>query len=416
MNRTTVALLAALEALIVVAIGIGIALVPLTVLWAAQYHLAIDWLVFWRAAADTWLVGHGVNLTVSLDPLTASSLGLPGAAVPFQVTIAALGFALLAILLGVRTGLRAALTPYRQAGVIAAVLTYGILATAITLSAGSALVRPSIWQGILLPTFVFGLGVVVGAGVGQARAADETTDSTARAIRAWVSGLAPALRSGAASALRAGTAAAALVLATAAVTLAVVVLLNFGTVIGLYEGLQAGALGGAALTVAQLAFLPDLVIWAASWLVGPGFAIGTGSSVSPVGTQLGPIPSLPLLGVLPPGNLALGFLGLLVPVLAGFIAAVVVHSRPPRTITGQTITGQTITARPSGGWLFLTALGTGAVAGIELGLLAWASSGAAGPGRLHDVGPDPWLIGGIAAAEVAVAAVVGMFASGRLRR
>ncbi|MDQ1579348.1 MAG: hypothetical protein QOD05_123, partial [Microbacteriaceae bacterium] len=48
MNRTTVALLAALEALIVVAIGIGIALVPLTVLWAAQYHLAIDWLVFWR--------------------------------------------------------------------------------------------------------------------------------------------------------------------------------------------------------------------------------------------------------------------------------------------------------------------------------------------------------------------------------
>jgi hypothetical protein len=182
-------------------------------------------------------------------------------------------------------------------------------------------------------------------------------------------------------------------------------------VIGLYEGLQAGALGGAALTIAQLAFLPDLVIWAASWLVGPGFAIGTGSSVSPVGTQLGPVPSLPLLGVLPPGNLALGFLGLLVPVLAGFIAAVVVHSRPPRTITGQTITG-----RPSGGWLFLTALGTGAVAGIELGLLAWASSGAAGPGRLHDVGPDPWLIGGIAAAEVAVAAVVGMFASGRLRR
>jgi hypothetical protein len=412
MNRTTVALLAALEALIVVAIGIGIALVPLTVLWAAQYHLAIDWLVFWRAAADTWLVGHGVNLTVSLDPLTASSLGLPGAAVPFQVTIAALGFALLAILLGVRTGLRAALTPYRQAGVIAAVLTYGILATAITLSAGSALVRPSIWQGILLPTFVFGLGVVVGAGVGQARAADETSDSTARAIRAWVSGLAPALRSGAASALRAGTAAAALVLATAAVTLAVLVLLNFGTVIGLYEGLQAGALGGAALTIAQLAFLPDLVIWAASWLVGPGFAIGTGSSVSPVGTQLGPIPSLPLLGVLPPGNLALGFLGLLVPVLAGFIAAVVVHSRPLQ----QPTSGETLAGRPSGGWLFLTALGTGAVAGIELGLLAWASSGAAGPGRLHDVGPDPWLIGGIAAAEVAVAAVVGMFASGRLRR
>jgi hypothetical protein len=411
MNRTTVALLAALEALIVVAIGIGIALVPLTILWAAQYNLSIDWLVFWRAAADTWLVGHGVNLTVSLDSLTATSLGLPGAAVPFQVTVAALGFALLAVLLGVRTGLRAALTPYRQAGVIAAVVTYGILATAITLSAGSAFVRPSIWQGILFPTLVFGLGVVVGASVGGARAAGDTADSVVGVIRRWISSLAPTVQSGAASALRAGTAAAALVLAVAAVILAALILLNFGTVIGLYEGLQAGALGGAALTIAQLAFLPDLVIWAASWLVGPGFAIGTGSSVSPIGTQLGPIPSLPLLGVLPQGSLALGFLGLVVPVLAGFFAAVVVRSRLP-----QPITGRPISYRPSGSWLVLTALGIGVVAGIELGLLAWASSGAAGPGRLHDVGPDPWLVGLVAAVEVAIAAVVGMFASGRIRR
>jgi hypothetical protein len=258
---------------------------------------------------------------------------------------------------------------------------------------------------------VFGLGVVVGASVGGARAAGDTADSVVGGIRRWISSLAPTVRSGAASALRAGTAAAALVLAVAAVILAALILLNFGTVIGLYEGLQAGALGGAALTIAQLAFLPDLVIWAASWLVGPGFAIGTGSSVSPIGTQLGPIPSLPLLGVLPQGSLALGFLGLVVPVLAGFFAAVVVRSRLP-----QPITGRPISYRPSGSWLVLTALGIGVVAGIELGLLAWASSGAAGPGRLHDVGPDPWLVGLVAAVEVAIAAVVGMFASGRIRR
>ena len=57
MNRTTVALLAALEALIVVAIGLAICLVPLTVLWASQYHLGADWFAFWRAGADIWLVG-----------------------------------------------------------------------------------------------------------------------------------------------------------------------------------------------------------------------------------------------------------------------------------------------------------------------------------------------------------------------
>ncbi|MBW8872769.1 MAG: hypothetical protein JF618_11650, partial [Leifsonia sp.] len=51
-----------------------------------------------------------------------------------------------------------------------------------------------------------------------------------------------------------------------------------------------------------------------------------------------------------------------------------------------------------------------------LGLLAWWSSGALGPGRLHDVGPNPWLVGALAAGEVAVAAAIGLAASGRVRR
>ena len=41
MNRPLTALFAALEALLVVGIGIGIPLVPLTILWAAQYGLQI---------------------------------------------------------------------------------------------------------------------------------------------------------------------------------------------------------------------------------------------------------------------------------------------------------------------------------------------------------------------------------------
>ena len=48
MNRMTVALLAALEALIVVAIGIGISLVPLTLLWAVEYGLRDRLVAFWR--------------------------------------------------------------------------------------------------------------------------------------------------------------------------------------------------------------------------------------------------------------------------------------------------------------------------------------------------------------------------------
>ena len=40
-------------------------LVPLMLMWAMQYGLAVDATVFLRAAADVWLLGHGVDLTVS---------------------------------------------------------------------------------------------------------------------------------------------------------------------------------------------------------------------------------------------------------------------------------------------------------------------------------------------------------------
>jgi hypothetical protein len=335
------------------------------------------------------------------------------AAAPFQLTIAVLGFALLSVLMGVRTGMRAAQARLPWTGAIASVVTYGVLSTAVTLTAGSAMVQPSLWQGIVLPAFVFGLGVVTGEGVAASRArragaADSRTATGSRAangrrpVRVGTR-LSPALRSGLASALRAGTAASALVIAASGVLAAVLLFGHFGTVVGLYEQVQAGFLGATALTIAQLALLPNAVIWTASWLVGPGFAVGTGSSVSPVGTQLGPLPSLPLLGLIPEGSLALGFAGLLVPVLAGFFAAGMLRRRMARLRDG---------VRPSS-HLVLTALGVGIIAGVQLGLLAWWSSGAIGPGRLHDAGPNPWLVAACAAAAIAVGSIAGILTSRR---
>ncbi|WP_241972645.1 DUF6350 family protein, partial [Cryobacterium cryoconiti] len=215
-----------------------------------------------------------------------------------------------------------------------------------------------------------------------------------------VAGVLPApVRAGVVAALRGGTAAAAGILCVAGLTVFVLILTNYATIIGLYETVQAGVLGGIALTIAQLALIPNLVIWAASWFVGPGIAVGVGTSVSPVGTALGTVPGLPILGVLPQGSLAFGFVGLLVPVLIGFLAAVILRQR-----TGATdAPAPTITAR------LLTGLGTGLVAGVLLGLLAWWSGGAVGPGRLVEVGPNPFLVGVLAAAEVGVAACLGLF-------
>jgi hypothetical protein len=397
MNRMTVALLAALDALIVAAIGIGVALVPLTVLWAAQFHLAVDWGAFWRAAADIWLLGHGVNLTITLPATLAAGLGVAQATAPFQVTIAVLGFAVLAVLMGVRTGTRAAETPFRATGAISAIAAYGAIGAIVTLAAGRAIVQPSLWQGIVLPTFVFGIGVLIGEGVGAARA-DDTAASWPGLLRSWRQRLSQTTRDTIAAALRAGTAASAIVIAAAGVIVAILLIAKFGTVVGLYEQLQAGALGATVLTIAQLALLPNAVVWAASWLLGPGFAIGTGSSVSAVGTQLGPVPGVPLFGIVPQGTVVLGFAGLLVPVLAGFFAGALTRRRMARMPGGA----------PSAGRLTLIALAAGCVAGVELGLLAWWSSGAIGPGRLHDAGPNPWMVAGCAAVVIAIAAIVGI--------
>jgi hypothetical protein len=419
MNRPLTALFAALEALLVVGIGIGIPLVPLTIMWAAQYGLQIDWLVFWRASVDIWLLGSGVDVRMTLEGSLATAAGFVGAAEPFVLTIAPLGFALLTALLGVRAGRRVAETPHRIFGALVSVGTFAVLALGATLSALHPLARPSIAQGTLLPTLVFSIGVGIGSELTRRRLpaglpgfvagrADATgslptartaLESARRRLNAWVQGFPSGLRTGVPAALRGGAMAAAGTVAVASLLVAGALLISYADIIALYEGVHAGVLGGVALTLGQVAILPNLVVWATAWLVGPGFAIGAGSAVSPLGTNLGPLPAVPVLGALPAGDLGYGFLGLLVPVLAGFLAAVVIRSR----LSLPDGPGPT---RP----LALGA-GIGIVGGILLGLLAWASTGAAGPGRLSIVGPDPLAVGCFAALEIGLAAVAGSFAA-----
>ena len=66
--------------------------------------------------------------------------------------------------------------------------------------------------------------------------------------------------------------------------------------------------------------------------------------------------------------------------------------------------------------MFAAGLGMGVVGGVVLGLLAWWSGGAAGPGRLVEVGPNPVAVGALAALELGVGAVAGLAASTRRRR
>jgi len=410
MTRRLTLLFSAFEALLVVAIGVAIPLVPLTILWAAQFGFAPDWAIFWRGAADIWLIGHGVDVTFTLDPTTAAALGVTGAGAPVTITIALLGFSLLTLLLGVRAGERVAETGHRLLGEVTTLAVFGAASSAVTLTAVNSAARPSIWQGALLPTLVFGIGLFVGV-LRERRERDP--DAAGGSLRSWIDDRRPRLGAAVAGALRAGTAAAAITTLVSAVAVALLIAVDYAQLIRLYEGLHTEVVGGVALTAGELAFMPNLVIWAASWFVGPGFAIGAGSHVSPLGTALGPMPTIPILGALPTGDLAFGFAGLLVPVVAGFLAGAAVRPILVRDLDAAGGGG------PGGGAphlpaLVATAVGGGIVGGVLLGLLAAASAGAAGPGRFQQVGPDALAVGAAAAIEFAIAIGCGLAASSRL--
>ncbi|MFN4002733.1 DUF6350 family protein [Microcella sp.] len=394
MTRRLTAVLSALEALFIVGIGIAVPLSILTVMWAAQFGFQIDWIEFWRAAVIIWLIGHGVTVTFQLDPQTALALDVTGVGDPFVVSIALSGFALCTALAGVALARRLRHEPHRVLGELVALGTVVVLSGLVVLSASQPGALPSRGQALLFPALVLGLGLAIGSIGASNPARVRLRALIADGPQPWVTAGGAALRAGL------GTVATVVVAASLVTTTALV--LGYGQIIALYESVQAGVLGGIALTVAQLAMLPTLVLWAAAWLAGPGFAIGAGSSVSPIAASLGPLPAVPVLGALPSEPSPLGYLTLAVPLLAAFAAGIAVRPRLVRALDGA----------PLGLWALGTGLGAALVAGGAMAFLAVVASGSAGPGRLAVVGPDPTAVGLWMLVETLIGASLGLLAGG----
>jgi hypothetical protein len=177
------------------------------------------------------------------------------------------------------------------------------------------------------------------------------------------------------------------------VILLAAMIMHFGRILDLTQSLQAGAVGGAVLLLLGALCVPTAVVWAAAYAVGPGFAVGIGTSVAPAGIALGPVPAFPLLGVLPGTGPAPGasLAALAVPVAAGVVIGLMAARRPAAT-PGQTVA---------------EAAAAGVSAGIALGVLAWLSSGSLGALRMSHLGPNGVGVGAVAALELGfVAAAV----------
>jgi len=172
----------------------------------------------------------------------------------------------------------------------------------------------------------------------------------------------------------------------------------------LSDSLHPGLPGTALLAVVSLVYLPNAVIWTASFGAGPGFAVGTGTSVSLSGVHLGAVPALPLLAPLPQTGHApvLGWLFFVGVLAAGAVAGWLVANRPAEEGDEW---WERFRLRDAG-----LAAAAGVLSGVVVGALGWLSAGAIGPGRMSTVGPSAVRVGLAAAVEIGVVAALTLLA------
>ncbi|HEY8472544.1 MAG TPA: DUF6350 family protein [Natronosporangium sp.] len=328
-----------------------------------------------RVAAAGWLLSHGVPVrtaggSLSLAPLALSALAAWRVARAGVHVTRALGARN-------RGSVRQAL---RAAGAVA--VGYAAIGAVLAVAGGQpagALPR------VVLTLAGFGF---LAAWYGSLR----TTGVLAR----WLDRVPPALWLGA----KAGVIAAMLVLATGAAVAGVAIAGNGGPAADILAAYGTDVAGQAGLTVLCAAYAPNLAGWAAAYLVGPGFAVGTDTVVRSSEVTVGPLPALPVFAGLPESALpTVGAVLLAVPVVAGAIAG---------WLVGRGGTGWT---RP-----LLGALVSGVVAGAALGLVAAASGGSVAAGRLAEFGPDPVLVAGFSTATVMAGALASAAATALLTR
>ncbi|UOD82342.1 DUF6350 family protein [Paenarthrobacter ureafaciens] len=381
-----------------------VVVLPLVGVWATDgfQNRNVDALA--RLAGQAWLLIHGVPL--HLAQVNLGTAAQPGSG---MLSLIPLGLTLIPFLLAWRAGRRLARASYTDQlwqAFLGASVVYAAFGTATGFVCRTPDVVINLWLAMTIPLFSFGLGMVLGA----RREAGSWSRLIGVDAVAWLAKTSQHSRwagSYVGSALKAGFVATMAAVSLAALLLAVDIVWHWTDIIAVYEGLKAGALGGAVLTIAQLGFLPNLVIFTLAWSSGAGFSLGVGSTVGPLGSAVGPLPAVPIFGALPAGQLDLGGMALALPVVAGILAGWWFLRE------GENHFDEWLSIKIKARWftaaastLFLGAF-IGVVAGALSGALAWIARGSAGIGRLTEIGPNPLWTAVWVAAEVGIGVVIG---------
>jgi len=261
---------------------------------------------------------------------------------------------------------------------LALALPYALLSGALALAARSSLAAPSLIQAIIGPF----LTALVAGGLGGAHA-----------LAPW-SRLAALLPDRPRSVTMGSLLTLGLLIAAGAVLAGGSLALHLGQVRALTDSLSPGLAGSALLLLAELAYLPNAIVWAIAFALGPGFAFGVGTFVAPTGSTLGAMPAFPMLAALPSGGAVPAWLSLIVlaiPYLAAVAGGVLTVRIMPTPM---------LEAAPLWGFV------SGAASGCAVGVLAAFAGGPLGSGRLAAVGPSGWQVSLVAVLEMGVTAAV----------
>ena len=301
-----------------------------------------------RVGADAWLMGLGSHLTLS---------GLPLGITPLALTA-------MLVLVAFRCGRWAGRNAHRVeddrvlgGGVATFAGAYLALAVIVCVLATTTGATPGMSRTVLGALLV----AVLAGGLGQAVGTGRLGLWLVR-VPGWGREVALGAVSG-----------ALLLLAGGAVLVAVSLLFSFNEASQILTGLDLSTGDALTYTLVMALLAPNLALLGSAYLLGPGFAIGTGTTVSPTAVSLGAVPAFPVLAALPGEGPTPGWLFLLmaVPALAAAVGAGIGRrGGDPQPLDLAALRGAA----------------AGFFAGVLITIAIGRAGGAAGTGRMADIG------------------------------
>lgn len=375
----------------------------MSAVWATKGFGDMEFSSVAAMSAHLWLLIHGVPLDL------AAAFGASAG----TMTLVPLGLSILPLLLCYRSGRRLARASYEGEfliPVLSGSVTYALISSAMY---GWASPHPQPLQALnaaLVPLGIVVAGLMWG-GYREARSLSRMVGvDTAEQISQmsqysrWAGSYAWAV-------VRAAVVAFVALIGLGAVLLGIGILAGWSQIVATYQELHAGAVGDTAVTLLQLGFLPNLVIYAIAWSTGAGFSFGAGTSVGLTSSDVGTLPMLPILGAVPESMGTAGLLGLLVPLGAGAIAGWW-FLREGEDHLDEWVALK-VPFRPLSALISAVVLGvmTGILTSFGALWLGWISYGSLGIGRFTEVGAEPLTFAAHTALTVGAGVTFGMLLS-----